>query len=48
VIGEAGVLVSIGAPTPELIARLRPGQAVIGMPRPLAEPEVAGRLARAG
>ena len=48
VIGGAGVLVGVGAPAPELIARLRSGQALIGMLRPLAEPELAGQLARAG
>jgi len=48
VIGGAGVLVCVSAPTPELIARLRPGQALIGLLRPLAEPELAGQLARAG
>ena len=48
VIGGAGVLVGVGAPTPELTARLRSGQALIGLLRPLAEPELAGQLARAG
>ena len=48
VIGGAGVLVGVGAPAPELIARLGYGQALIGMLRPLAEPELAGQLARAG
>jgi NAD(P) transhydrogenase subunit alpha len=48
VIGGADVLVGVGAPTPELIARLRSGQALIGMLRPLAEPELVGQLARAG
>jgi NAD(P) transhydrogenase subunit alpha len=48
VIGGAGVLVGVGAPPPELIARLRAGQALIGLLRPLAEPELAGQLARAG
>ena len=46
-IGGAGVLVCVGAPTPELIARLRPGQALIGLLRPLAKPELADQLARA-
>jgi NAD(P) transhydrogenase subunit alpha len=45
VIGGAGVLVSVGVPAPDLVARLRTGQAIIGMLRPLAEPELAGRLA---
>ena len=35
VTGGASVLVAVGAPPPELIARLRAGQAVIGMLRPL-------------
>ena len=48
VIGGASVLVGVGAPAPELIARLRTGQAVIGMLRPLTEPEMADRLAKAG
>src|SRR5690242_1950541 len=48
VIRGASALVGVGAPTPELIARLRAGQAVIGMLRPLAEPELAGRLAKTG
>ena len=48
VIDGAGVLVCVGAPTLELIARLRPGQALIGLLRPLAKPELAGQLARAG
>ena len=48
VIGGADVLVGVGAPAPELIARLRSGQALIGLLRPLAEPELAGQLARAG
>jgi NAD(P) transhydrogenase subunit alpha len=46
--GGADVLVGIGAPPPELIARLRAGQAVIGMLRPLVQPELARQLARAG
>ncbi len=48
VIGGAGVLVGVGAPPPELIARLRAGQAVIGMLRPLVQPELARQLAKAG
>jgi H+-translocating NAD(P) transhydrogenase subunit alpha len=48
VAGGADVLVAVGAPAPELIARLRAGQAVIGMLRPLVQPELAGQLARAG
>jgi H+-translocating NAD(P) transhydrogenase subunit alpha len=48
VVGGAGVLAGVGAPPPELIARLRDGQVVIGMLRPLVQPELARRLARAG
>ena len=48
VVREAGVLTGVGAPPPELIARLRAGQAVIGMLRPLVQPELARQLARAG
>jgi NAD(P) transhydrogenase subunit alpha len=48
VVGGADVLVGVGAPAPELIARLRAGQTVIGMLRPLVEPELARQLARAG
>ncbi|HET9973733.1 MAG TPA: NAD(P) transhydrogenase subunit alpha, partial [Streptosporangiaceae bacterium] len=48
VAGRAGVLAGIGAPTPEVIARLRAGQVVIGLLRPLVQPELAGQLARAG
>ena len=48
VVGGADVLVGVGMPTPELIARLRAGQAVIGMLRPLVQPDLARQLARAG
>ena len=48
VAGGADVLVAVGAPAPELIARLRSGQAVIGMLRPLVQPELARQLASAG
>jgi NAD(P) transhydrogenase subunit alpha len=48
VISGAGVLAGLGAPDPDVIARLRPGQAVIGLLRPLTRPELAGRLAEAG
>src|SRR5436309_13453379 len=48
VTGGASVLVGVGTPAPELIARLRAGQAVIGMLRPLVQPELARQLARAG
>jgi H+-translocating NAD(P) transhydrogenase subunit alpha len=48
VVSGVGVLVGVGAPAPELIARLRAGQAVIGMLRPLVQPELARELAQAG
>jgi NAD(P) transhydrogenase subunit alpha len=48
VIAGAGVIAGVGAPAPDLIARLRAGQAVIGLLRPLVQPELAGQLARAG
>ena len=47
-IGRADILVGIGAPGPDLIARLRPGQAVIGMLQPLVRPDLADQLAAAG
>ena len=47
-IDEADVLVSVGTPAPDLIARLRAGQTVIGMLRPLVEPELARQLAGTG
>ena len=42
----AGVLVGVGAPTPELIARLRAGQAVIGMLQPLVQHVLLRRQGR--
>jgi proton-translocating NAD(P)+ transhydrogenase subunit alpha len=48
VVGGADVVAGVGVPAPDLIARLRAGQAVIGMLHPLAQPELAGQLARAG
>jgi H+-translocating NAD(P) transhydrogenase subunit alpha len=45
---RADVLVSVGAPPPELIPRLRGGQAFIGLLRPLIRPELARQLAEAG
>lgn len=44
----AGVLVGVGEPAPDLIGRLRPGQVVIGMLRPLARPGLARQLAGRG
>jgi H+-translocating NAD(P) transhydrogenase subunit alpha len=47
-IDRADILVSVGTPAPDLIGRLRPGQAVIGMLRPLVQPDLARQLAEAG
>jgi len=47
-IGRAGILVCVGTPGPDLIARLRAGQTVIGMLRPLVQPDLARQLAAAG
>jgi H+-translocating NAD(P) transhydrogenase subunit alpha len=47
-IGRADILVGVAAPGPDLIARLRAGQAVIGMLRPLVQPELIRQLAAAG
>jgi H+-translocating NAD(P) transhydrogenase subunit alpha len=47
-IGRADILVSIGTPEPDLIAQLRAGQTVIGMLRPLVQPDLVRQLAGAG
>ena len=47
-IDRADILVSVGVPGPDLIARLRSGQTVIGMLRPLTELDLARQLARTG
>jgi len=47
-IDRADILVSVGTLAPDLIGRLRPGQAVIGMLRPLVQPDLAHQLAGAG
>jgi H+-translocating NAD(P) transhydrogenase subunit alpha len=47
-VGRADILVGVGAPAPDVLARLRVGQAVIGMLRPLARPDLVRRLAGAG
>ena len=47
-IDRASILVSVGAPAPDLLARLRDGQAVIGMLRPLVQPDLVRQLAGAG
>ena len=47
-IDRADILVGVGTPAPELLARLRDGQAVIGMLRPLVQPGLVRQLAGAG
>ncbi|HEV2256420.1 MAG TPA: NAD(P) transhydrogenase subunit alpha [Streptosporangiaceae bacterium] len=47
-IGRADIVVSVGTPGPDLIARLRPGQMVIGLLRPLVQPDLVRQLAAAG
>ena len=44
----ADVVVMIGKPDDAMIAALRPGQAVVGLLAPLADPDLASRLAAAG
>ena len=44
----ADVVLMVGKPDDALIAALRPGQAIIGLLGPLADPDLAGRLAAAG
>jgi len=48
VAGRAGVIAGVGTPAPDLIACLRAGQVVIGMLRPLVQPELARQLAGIG
>jgi H+-translocating NAD(P) transhydrogenase subunit alpha len=47
-IDRADILVSVGTPGPDAIARLRAGQTVIGMLRPLVQPDLVRQLAGAG
>jgi H+-translocating NAD(P) transhydrogenase subunit alpha len=47
-IDRADILVTVGIPEPDLIARLRAGQTVIGMLRPLVQPDLVRQLAAAG
>ncbi|HTX83693.1 MAG TPA: NAD(P) transhydrogenase subunit alpha [Streptosporangiaceae bacterium] len=47
-IRRAGIVVGIGTPGQETTTRLRAGQAVIGMLRPLVQPDLARQLAVAG
>ncbi len=45
---QADILLYVGQPAAADISRLNPGQAVIGMLQPLAQPELARELATAG
>ncbi|HEY6311656.1 MAG TPA: NAD(P) transhydrogenase subunit alpha [Streptosporangiaceae bacterium] len=47
-IDRADILVTVGMPGPDLTARLRAGQTVIGMLRPLVQPDLVRHLAEAG
>jgi H+-translocating NAD(P) transhydrogenase subunit alpha len=47
-IDRADILVGVGTPGPDLIARLRPGQTVIGLLRPLIQPDLVRQLAAVG
>ncbi|MGE5288774.1 MAG: Re/Si-specific NAD(P)(+) transhydrogenase subunit alpha [Micromonosporaceae bacterium] len=47
-LAQAGILLYVGRPAPQDIAKLKAGQAVIGMLQPLVQPELARELAGAG
>ena len=47
-LADADAVLMVGRPDDDQIARLRPGQAVLGMFAPLADPGLAARLAAAG
>ena len=47
-VAAADVIVTVGRPDEQVIAGLRPGQAVLGMLAPLGDPGFAQRLAEAG
>ncbi len=47
-LAEADAVLMVGRPDDDQIARLRPGQAVLGMFAPLSDPELAARLAATG
>jgi NAD(P) transhydrogenase subunit alpha len=47
-LASADVILMVGKPDEQAVARLRPGQAVFGMLAPLADPALARRLAAAG
>jgi H+-translocating NAD(P) transhydrogenase subunit alpha len=47
-VAEADAILMVGQPDEQAISRLRPGQAVLGMLAPLADPALAAGLAAAG
>ena len=47
-LAAADVIVTVGRPDEQVLAGLRPGQAVLGMLAPLPDPDFARRLAEAG
>jgi NAD(P) transhydrogenase subunit alpha len=47
-IGQADLIVTVGAPNAELVDQLRSGQAVLGMLAPLTNPELTRELAAKG
>jgi H+-translocating NAD(P) transhydrogenase subunit alpha len=47
-LSDADVVLMVGRPDAQTIARLRPGQALFGMLAPLADPGLARHLAKAG
>jgi H+-translocating NAD(P) transhydrogenase subunit alpha len=47
-LADADVIITIGRPDEHIVAALRPGQAVLGMLNPLADPALAAALAARG
>lgn len=47
VVSAADIVLTVGRPSPEVLAALRPGQALIGMLQPLVDPAYAAELAAA-
>ncbi len=47
-VAEAGLIMMVGKPDDQLLAALRPGQAVLGLLNPLADPGLAATLAARG
>ncbi|MBV8371682.1 MAG: Re/Si-specific NAD(P)(+) transhydrogenase subunit alpha [Candidatus Eremiobacteraeota bacterium] len=47
-VGDAGVVVTVGRPSSEVLTALRPGTIVVGFFNPLADPAYLRELARAG